>query len=46
MRNILVHGYLHMARDIVYQSLQENLDDLESFSAYILDYLDKSKTTS
>lgn len=45
MRNILVHGYLQVAGDIVYQSLQENLNDLESFSAHILNYLDKSETT-
>ncbi len=38
-RNIIVHGYLPVALDIVYQTIQENLGDIESYCRHIVQYL-------
>ncbi|MFQ5615255.1 MAG: HepT-like ribonuclease domain-containing protein [Anaerolineales bacterium] len=39
MRNILMHGYLHVLMDLVYQSLQHDLPDIEAFAGYVVAYL-------
>lgn len=38
-RNILVHEYLELNLDQVYENLQENLDDFKKFMVYLKDYL-------
>lgn len=38
-RNVLVHEYLDIDREIVYQVLQENLDDLEKLKTLFLQFL-------
>ncbi|MFQ5611926.1 MAG: DUF86 domain-containing protein [Anaerolineae bacterium] len=38
-RNILVHDYLKVDLKLVYGFLQNNLDDLRAFTAYIVEYL-------
>lgn len=37
-RNILVHGYLRIDREIVYENLRE-LEDFAEFEKYLLDYI-------
>ncbi|MFQ6100668.1 MAG: HepT-like ribonuclease domain-containing protein [Anaerolineae bacterium] len=39
LRNVLVHGYLDLALTAVYQTIQENLDDVEVFSRKIVQYM-------
>ncbi len=39
MRNVLVHGYLDLVMDIVYQTVQENLGDIEAFCRDIVRYM-------
>lgn len=38
-RNIIVHRYFKVDAELVYQNLQEGVDDFEQFSQYITDYL-------
>jgi len=38
-RNVLVHLYLEVDRQRVYQYLQENLDDFETFARYVGEWL-------
>ncbi len=38
-RNILVHRYFKVDAELVYQHLQDGVDDFEQFSQYITDYL-------
>jgi uncharacterized protein YutE (UPF0331/DUF86 family) len=38
-RNILVHQYLALDWDVVYQALQRRLDDLERFAELVRDWL-------
>lgn len=40
-RNILVHDYEKIDREIIYQKLQKNLDDFKDFKKEILIYLEK-----
>lgn len=37
-RNRVVHLYWDVDDEIVYRILQENLDDFETYIAYVLDY--------
>ena len=46
LRETLMREYVHVAPDVVYQFLQENLDDLERFCWRILDYMDRSEQAS
>jgi len=46
MRNILVHGYLEVVMDQVYQALQEDLGDLAAFCQAVLDYIASETDTS
>jgi len=39
-RNILVHDYLEIDLNLVYENIQ-GLDDLEKFARYIVEYLEK-----
>lgn len=39
MRNRLVHLYWEVDADIVYEVLQNNLDDFERFKAYVYDFM-------
>ena len=39
LRNVLVHGYLELVLDIVYQTIQEDLGDIEDFCRQIIVYL-------
>lgn len=39
LRNILVHGYLDLVVDIVYQTIQEDLGDIEAFCRDIIRYM-------
>jgi len=39
LRNVLVHGYLELVLDIVYQTIQEDLGDIEGFCRQIIAYL-------
>jgi len=39
MRNVLVHGYLDLVVDMVYQTIQENLGDIEAFCRDIVRYM-------
>jgi uncharacterized protein YutE (UPF0331/DUF86 family) len=41
-RNVLIHEYLEVDLDIVYDLLQANLDDFRRFSHYVTDYLRRS----
>jgi uncharacterized protein YutE (UPF0331/DUF86 family) len=41
-RNILIHEYLKVDLDIVYDRLQDNLDDFGLFGRYITEYLRRS----
>jgi len=41
MRNVIVHGYLHVASELVHRSLRENLRDIEEFCQCIMRYLEK-----
>ena len=41
-RNILVHEYLEVDLDILYECLQNDLDDFRLFGRYIADYLVRS----
>jgi len=41
MRNVIVHGYLRVALELVHRSLQENLEDIEEFCQCIMRYLEK-----
>jgi uncharacterized protein YutE (UPF0331/DUF86 family) len=36
LRNVLVHGYLELAIDIVYSTIQEDLGDIEDFCRQIV----------
>lgn len=38
-RNILIHEYLSVNLDIVYNHLQEGLDDFYQFSSHVVNYL-------
>lgn len=42
-RNILVHDYEKIDREIVYEKLQNNLDDFENFKKEIIRYINKQK---
>lgn len=42
-RNVLIHHYVHVADDIVYQNLSNYLDDFYKFKVAIEAYLDKQK---
>ena len=42
-RNILIHEYLEVERDKIYQTINENLDDFVRFVQAIQRYLDKIK---
>jgi uncharacterized protein YutE (UPF0331/DUF86 family)/predicted nucleotidyltransferase len=39
LRNVLVHGYLEPAIDIVYSTIQEDLGDIEGYCRQIVTYL-------
>jgi uncharacterized protein YutE (UPF0331/DUF86 family)/predicted nucleotidyltransferase len=39
MRNVLVHGYLNVVFELVYQTLQNDLHYIEDFAQHIVDYL-------
>lgn len=39
LRNVLVHGYLELAIDIVYSTIQQDLGDIEGFCRQIVTYL-------
>ena len=39
LRNVLVHGYLELVLDIVYQTIQEDLGDVDGFCRQIVVYL-------
>lgn len=39
LRNVLVHGYLELVLDTVYQTIQEDLGDIEDFCRQIIAYL-------
>lgn len=41
-RNILVHEYARVDLELVHQHLIQDLDDLELYSRYIAEYLNKS----
>lgn len=41
MRNIIVHGYLRIALDLVYEAIQRDLGDLEAFSRHVLRFLEQ-----
>lgn len=41
-RNILIHEYLAVDLDIVYDHLQDNLDDFQLFGRYVAEYLARS----
>lgn len=41
-RNILVHDYEKIDREIIYEKLQKNLDDFKDFKKEILSYLKKT----
>lgn len=43
-RNILVHAYLDLDLDIVYNILQMIVEDLEHFAKYIVEFIEKKKT--
>ena len=43
-RNVLVHEYLVVDPEKVYQFLQVGLDDFRAFMGYIMEYLDKTHT--
>lgn len=40
-RNILVHDYLDIDRHIVYQTLQDNLDDIRDFAAAVARFVNE-----
>jgi uncharacterized protein YutE (UPF0331/DUF86 family) len=40
-RNILIHNYIKINKEIVYKHLQEDLPDFEKFIRYIISFLDK-----
>lgn len=42
-RNILVHDYEKIDREIVFQKLKENSDDFKKFKKEVLGYLNKKK---
>lgn len=39
LRNVLVHGYLDLALTVVYQTIQDDLGDVEAFSREIVQYM-------
>lgn len=39
LRNVLVHGYLDVALTVVYQTIQEDLGDIEAFGCAIAQYM-------
>ncbi len=39
LRNVIVHGYLGLALDIVYQSLRDDLSDVEDYCRHVVQYL-------
>jgi uncharacterized protein YutE (UPF0331/DUF86 family)/predicted nucleotidyltransferase len=39
LRNVLVHGYLELVLDTVYQTIQDDLGDIEDFCRQIIVYL-------
>jgi uncharacterized protein YutE (UPF0331/DUF86 family)/predicted nucleotidyltransferase len=39
LRNVLVHGYLDLVVDMVYQTIQENLGDIEAFCCDVVRYM-------
>jgi uncharacterized protein YutE (UPF0331/DUF86 family) len=41
-RNILIHEYLAVDLDIVYNHLQDDLDDFQLFGRYVAEYLARS----
>jgi len=41
-RNILVHEYLQIDRNLVYQKLQEGVTDFEDFAAEVVRFLQQS----
>lgn len=41
LRNVLVHGYLELVLDTVYQTIQEDLGDIEDFCCQIITYLEQ-----
>ena len=43
MRNIIVHGYLHIALSIVYRTIQSELGDIEDFCETVKRYIDESE---
>jgi len=40
-RNILIHGYLDVDKDLVYDHLTQELTDFEDYIKYILKFLEK-----
>ena len=44
LRNILVHGYLKVAINVVYKVLRENLEDVEEFAKAIVEYIEEVKS--
>jgi len=44
LRNILVHAYLDVDLDLVYDMLQGSLDDFVTYSQYIVEYLERTGT--
>ncbi len=43
-RNRLVHLYWELDREIIYQFVQENLEDFKVFEKKVVDYLSKQKS--
>lgn len=39
-RNILVHEYIRIDHQIVYDTLQTGLDDFEQFAQYVIDFIE------
>jgi len=43
MRNVIVHGYLHIALNLVYRAIQSELRDIEDFCEAVKRYIDESE---
>ncbi len=41
LRNILVHGYLELVLEMVYNTIQNDLGDVEAFCRHVIAYLDR-----
>jgi uncharacterized protein YutE (UPF0331/DUF86 family) len=44
MRNIIIHGYLRIALELVHTAIRDNLGDIEEFCRHVLTRLEGTNT--